>query len=157
MTTTTHELQAHATRLSVDYAYAIDTRDWDLFTGLFTDDVVVEYTGMSEIRGIAQWLDYFIPFHEDCAWTLHVMTNHRSGQRPDGAWASCYGDVTWLHRRDENRLNHAVNVYRDELRYEGDSWRIARRRMDIVLSDSADITSTGIDLPASMHSIANGG
>ncbi|MGC5255641.1 nuclear transport factor 2 family protein [Gordonia sp. DT218] len=156
MTTTTHELQATATRLSVDYAYAIDARDWDLFASVFTDDVVVEYKGMPEIRGITQWLDYFIPFHDECTWTSHVMTNHRSGQGPDGAWAICYGDVRWLHRRDENRLNHALNVYRDELRYEGNTWRIARRRMDVVLSDAADITSAGIHLPASMHGIATG-
>ncbi|AZG45873.1 nuclear transport factor 2 family protein [Gordonia insulae] len=153
-TTTRHELQLTATRLSVDYAYAIDTRDWDLFADLFTEDVVVEYTGMPEIRGITQWLDYFIPFHEDCPWTLHKMTNHRSGYGPDGAWAMCYGDVTWLHRRDENRLNHAVNVYRDDLQYDGTTWRIARRRMNIVGSDSADITAAGIHLPASVRSIA---
>lgn len=156
MTTIAYDLQSNATRLSVDYAHAIDTRDWDLFASLFTDDVVVEYTGMPQIRGIAQWLDYFIPFHDDCAWTLHMMTNHRSGHGPGGAWATCYGDVRWLHRRDENRLNHAVNVYRDELGCDGDTWRITRRRMDIVLSESADITSGGIHLPASVLGIASG-
>ncbi|WP_433630323.1 nuclear transport factor 2 family protein [Nocardia sp. CA-120079] len=61
-----------AMRLQNAYARAIDTRDWDLFRTLFTPDVVAEYPGMP-FSGMAHWLEFFVPFHDDCTWIQHAM------------------------------------------------------------------------------------
>jgi SnoaL-like domain len=50
------EIQA----LLAKYARAVDTRDWDLWRSLFTDDAVVDYSSAGAIAGprdtVADWL-----------------------------------------------------------------------------------------------------
>ena len=79
-----------ATRLQNGYALAIDARDWDSFRTLFTPDVFARYPN-SDYHGIDDWLKFFIPFHDECAWTLHVLTMA-------GASNSCSSVSTWVRR-----------------------------------------------------------
>src|SRR5947209_7616671 len=37
--------------LLVRYSHAVDTRDWDAYEGVFTDDAVIDYTEMGGPRG----------------------------------------------------------------------------------------------------------
>jgi 3-phenylpropionate/cinnamic acid dioxygenase small subunit len=37
--------------LLVAYSHAVDTRDWDAFDDIFTDDAVIDYTEMGGTRG----------------------------------------------------------------------------------------------------------
>lgn len=142
--------------LQNDYAHAIDTRDWELFRTLFVPDVRVDYPFVGRLRGMDAWLDFFVPFHEDCAWTLHVMTNHRVGERGGVRRASCYGDVRWTFARTPAVLHRSIGVYRDEIvPWEG-SWRIGRRRLDLVLRETTPI-GEACALPASVADVLHDG
>ncbi|MFT4044342.1 MAG: nuclear transport factor 2 family protein [Gordonia sp. (in: high G+C Gram-positive bacteria)] len=145
---------AAAITLHTDYAHAIDTRDWDLFARVFTPDVRVRYTAMPPIDGIDDWLAFFIPFHDQCGWTLHAMTNHRVGTGPDGIWASCYGDVRWTQHDQPSRMHHAIGIYQDTLTHTDSGWRISSRRMDVLLSATTDISASTISLPTSVRDVS---
>src|SRR4051794_16042302 len=87
-------VSAAATQLQNAYAWAVDTRDWALFTTLFTPDVQATYPH-THYAGMEAWLENFIPFHDDCQWTRHAMSNHLVGQDDAGTWAQCYGEIEW--------------------------------------------------------------
>ena len=57
--------QEIADRIEIDdlitrYATAVDTKDWDLYRTVFTDDAVIDYTSAGGIRGslgeVVEWL-----------------------------------------------------------------------------------------------------
>jgi hypothetical protein len=149
-----NQIAVESRRAQNGYAWAIDTRDWDSFRTLFTPDVVAVYpTGT--YSGIASWLDFFIPFHDGCAWTLHMMTNHLVGADDNGVWASCYGWVQWVYQAKQDRINRAAVVYRDRLVYHDGAWRIAHRRLDQVLSEAGTSIPPGLKLPNSVLDFAD--
>lgn len=115
------------------YARAIDTREWDYFRTLFTSDVVAEYPNDC-FEGIDEWLNYFVPFHDECAWIQHVMTNHVVGEDVDGIWGWCYGDVAWTHQDRPGLVNKAKTVYWDRLRDQHGTLRIYRRQCHLIAS-----------------------
>jgi hypothetical protein len=102
-----------AMRLQNGYALAIDARDWDLFKQQFTPDVRADY----------------IPFHDTCAWTVHEITNHVVGEDSQGIWGTCYGWVRWTMKDNPALINRAEVLFRDRLREDGGTWRIARRTL----------------------------
>lgn len=60
------DIQDISDRLEIEallnkYARAVDTRDWDLWRSLFTDDAVVDYSSAGAIAGsrdeVAEWLE----------------------------------------------------------------------------------------------------
>lgn len=60
------DIQEISDRLEIEallnkYARAVDTRDWDLWRSLFTDDAVVDYSSAGAIAGtrdeVAEWLE----------------------------------------------------------------------------------------------------
>ncbi|MBL7499060.1 nuclear transport factor 2 family protein [Frankia sp. CNm7] len=141
-------------QLQNGYAWAIDTRDWDYFRTLFTPDVVAAYPNET-YQGMDSWLDFFIPFHDTCAWTQHMMTNHLVGSDGDGVWATCYGQIAWTFQGQPDRLLRAGAVYRDRLVLHGGAWRIARRRLDLVLTQVATPLPAGVTLPMSVLDVAD--
>ena len=94
-----------AQQLQNEYAYAIDTRNWQLFRTLFADDVHAHYPNQSYV-GLESWLADFIPTHDRFGWTRHEMTNHIVGRDQDGVWAACYGFVEWCPRGSVRRDDH---------------------------------------------------
>ena len=46
--------------LLVRYSHAVDTRDWKLFAGIFTDDAVVDYTAFGGPRGTVEEVTAFL-------------------------------------------------------------------------------------------------
>lgn len=141
-----------ARRLQNDYAHAIDVRDWKLFRSLFVPDVRADYPFVGTLSGIESWLEFFVPFHDECAWTLHSMTNHRVDER----WATCYGDVGWVLSSSPDELHRSVGVYRDEIVPWGGSWRIGRRRLDLVLRETRRLPGGACELPRSVAEVFAG-
>jgi hypothetical protein len=122
-----------AMRLQNAYALAIDARDWDLFRTVFTPDVRADYPhGVFE--GMGAWLDNFIPFHDTCEWTVHEITNHVVGEDGQGTWGTCYGWVRWTMKDSPGAINRAEVLFRDRLREDDGSWRIARRKLRLLSS-----------------------
>lgn len=124
-----------AWHLQNTYAHAIDTRDWELFRSAFTPGVQV-HTDHGSFDGLDAWLDFFIPFHDECGWTLHVMTNHHVTERPDNVRATCYGDIRWTHRAQPDTFKRATSLYQDTLSEIDGSWRISERRFDVLLTET---------------------
>ena len=61
------------------YARAVDTKDWELYRSVFTDDAYIDYSSSGAIAGsreeVADWLSQgfgAIP------WTMHYITNIES-------------------------------------------------------------------------------
>jgi hypothetical protein len=97
-----------------------------------------------------KWLDFFIPFHDDCQWTRHEMTNHTVGQDADGYWAVCYGYVEWTMKATPDQLNLARVIYRDRLVPSGDSYVISRRRLDTLSGEPARQIPPDVRMPGSV-------
>jgi ketosteroid isomerase-like protein len=141
-------------RLQNGYALAVDTRDWDYFATLFTPDVLAFYPG-SEYRGMDDWLASFVPFHAGCGWTLHMMANHVVGEDGDGIWGTCYGWIQWTRDDDPGRINRASVLYRDRLRNDGGTWRIVRRKLDLLAHQPAAPLPAGATLPRSVLDLSD--
>lgn len=71
-----------ADRLAIEdllttYARAVDTKDWDLYESVFSDDAVIDYTSSGGIRGsrseVRAWVSKAL---ELFTMTQHIVTNH---------------------------------------------------------------------------------
>ena len=68
--------EADIARLLYRYARAVDTKDWDLYRSVFTDDAVIDYSSAGippgsrdEIAGMFATAFVAIP------WSMHYITN----------------------------------------------------------------------------------
>lgn len=107
------------------YATGIDTRDWDLFRTVFTDDAEVDF-------GFARWEngDAFAAFmretHDPAGRTLHRMTNTViTGVDP--LTARTYGDALVLE--GDNLAGTIANAWYDDEMVRTDSGLRIRRRI----------------------------
>jgi len=146
------DLAIEAQRLQNTYAHAIDIRDWDLFQSVFAPDVVADYPLRTYV-GMEEWLADFVPFHDACTWTFHIMSNHLVGSDDGGVWATCYGDVRWQLAAKPGCYQHALGVYRDRLAYVDGRWVIARRQLRIVMHHADIAIPAGMTLPTSVHDV----
>jgi hypothetical protein len=148
------EVAVAATRLQNGYALAIDTREWDYFRTLFTPDVVARYPH-AEFHGMDDWLGNFIPFHDTCQWTSHALTTHVAGQDANGIWATCYGWVQWTMKETPEHINRATVFFRDRLTDAGGEWRIARRKLNVLMSEMATPIPAGTVMLPSILDLAD--
>lgn len=69
-----------------DYAFAVDSRDWDALGRLFTDDAVLDYTAAGGPRGsrdeVLAWIAESLPA---VTMTQHLLTNRRVRLTGDAA------------------------------------------------------------------------
>jgi SnoaL-like domain len=143
-----------ATRLQNGYALAVNTRDWDYFRTLFTPDVLAAYPHGS-FNGMEHWLGNFIPFHDTCGWTSHVITNHVVGEDDHGIWATCYGWVQWTLSDKPGFINRATVLFRDRLVGDGGTWRIARRKLNVLMDEIGVPLPAGVVMRPSIHDLAD--
>jgi hypothetical protein len=143
-----------ATRLQNGYALAIDTRAWDYFRTLFTPGVRVRYPH-GTFDGMDDWLGNFIPFHDACGWTSHVITNHVVGEDEHGIWATCYGFVQWTVKDQPGLINRATVLFRDRLVSDDGGWRIARRKLNLLMDEIGVPLPPGVVLRRSVLDLAD--
>ena len=143
-----------AMRLQNAYALAIDARDWELFRTVFTSDVRADYPH-AVFDGMDAWLDNFIPFHDTCAWTVHEITNHVVGEDGEGIWGACYGWIRWTMKDRPGAINRAEVLFRDRLRSDGGTWRIARRTLRLLSSQPQTRIPAGVTLVQSVLDLAD--
>lgn len=117
--------------LIVDYAMAIDTRDWDALDALFTDDAWIDYSAVGgakgtveEIKGfLAEGLARFSAFQ-------HISTTSKivvDGDRATGR-TICHNPMVLAGPDGERPRMMTVGLwYVDEYRRTDQGWRIASR------------------------------
>ena len=147
-----HLVAVEARLLQNTYAHAIDSRDWELFRTVFAPDVVADYP-QRRYAGMAEWLDEFVPFHDACSWTLHMMSNHLVGHDAGGVWASCYGDVRWQLHAAADRYSHALGMYQDRLALVDGAWVVTHRKFRMVMYRPDIPLPDGMALPTSVHAL----
>ena len=58
------------------YARAVDTKDWELYRTVFTDDAVIDYSGAGQIVGTRdEVVDWFTANFGVIPWSMHYITN----------------------------------------------------------------------------------
>ena len=124
-----------ADRIEIDdlitrYATAVDTKDWDLYRTVFTDDAVIDYTSAGGIRGslgeVVEWLSHALKLFP---MTQHLITNRHVVLDGDTATGRSYY-YNPLGRPDGKggmQLLFFGGYYNDRFRRTADGWRIAER------------------------------
>jgi SnoaL-like domain len=153
VTETLRQAAVDAARLQNGYAVAVDTRDWERFRTLFTPDVTAAYPNAT-YHGVDDWLSFFVPFHAECVWTLHSMTTHDVGADARGIWAMCYGFIQWSHQDTPGRISRSSVLYRDRLEAVDGEWRIARRNLDLLMSELDAPIPAGVTQVESVRNLA---
>jgi hypothetical protein len=118
------------------YFRAIDTADWGLLDGMFTDDVHVEYVGGTyhvSLDGAAKMAEFLAnSFHTQCMAMHHGHMPEITLTGEDCAEGTWYlQDIFLDFSKDENTWGTAL--YRDEYQREGGVWKISSTVYDRVM------------------------
>jgi hypothetical protein len=118
-------------QLAIEYANAIDSRNWDRLDQVFTPDAVIDYTATGGISGsyaeIKAWLPRTLKFFKSY---MHLMGNHQIAITGDTA----SGQVACFNPMLAPALLGGSNTvifgiwYHDAYVRTQDGWRIASRR-----------------------------
>jgi hypothetical protein len=110
--------------LTVRYATAIDSLQYQLLTTVFTDDGQVDYGEIGQWTGGAAVAEFMEAAHVGATHTMHRMTNQAVDIDGDTATVRTYVDALILF---EGGGANPVGYYDDQVVRTGDGWRIARR------------------------------
>lgn len=118
------------------YFRGIDTADWPLLEGMFTDDVNVEYVGGDyhvKLTGAAAMMEFLAnSFHSG---TLALHQGHQpeiAFTGPDSAEGVWYLEDIFINL-EEKFHTFGTAIYRDVYLREGGKWRIASTVYDRVM------------------------
>jgi hypothetical protein len=119
------------------YAWAIDTRDWDLLaTGVFTADAVADYGLAEPIGSAAELVEFMIRSHEHVDATQHLIGNCSVVLTGDTATSRCYVHASLVRRRTPGGDRVVIGArYADELVRADAGWRIRRRLATAMFRD----------------------
>lgn len=112
----------------LDYATAIDTKDWDLLRSCFTEDCVTTYRA-KVLRGADDLVGFMQPSHDPIDGSLHRLSNVRIEMGQDGRTASAtsYIDAFLVYRlHPDGPTFHSMGTYTDRLILE-ERWKITER------------------------------
>jgi 3-phenylpropionate/cinnamic acid dioxygenase small subunit len=113
------------------YASSIDDKDYVTLRSLMVDDAVGKYGDAPAIEGadeIVKWIDEAT---QDRAWQHHKLTVYHVDIDGDEARALTYHTSHQTTVDDPDTVIVIVARYRDVLRREGGTWKIADKRMEI--------------------------
>lgn len=119
------------TELLVQYATAIDGRDWDLLRRTFTADCALDYGDLGVWHGIDEVVDYMDRAHVGIGHSLHRITNPTIVVDGDRATSRSYLDGVLMSPDGKSGI-HPIGVYDDGLVATDDGWRIAERRFTMI-------------------------
>jgi hypothetical protein len=140
------------------YGLAMDTRRWDLFDRIFTEDCDADYGPTSHWTDRAQFKQDFGAFHELFDATQHMMTNHLVHVKGDRAAALTYGSWRLIrHAAGDPPVWDGTGWYDDELVRTGAGWRIARRVCRVVFwtgNPRVQSPMEEIEFKLDLHSLA---
>jgi SnoaL-like domain len=116
--------------LLIRYSHAVDTRDWDAFERVFTDDAVIDYTEMGGPRGGVKetraFLESVMPTFASYQHMLGNTVLEFDGDRAR-ARTICYNPMVLDRGEGENHVFLCGLWYRDLLVSTPEGWRIKDR------------------------------
>jgi 3-phenylpropionate/cinnamic acid dioxygenase small subunit len=115
----------------LDYATAMDTRDWARLAACFTTDCTATYRD-TVLHGPQAVVEFMRPGHDGLDGSVHRLSNIRAtvDLGANTARSTSYVDALLVNRRHPDGPTYrSVGVYRDVLRREG-GWRIAERSFE---------------------------
>jgi SnoaL-like domain len=111
--------------LTIRYATAIDSRQYQLLSTVFTADAALDYGEVGQWTGAAEVTEFMDLAHAGAANTMHRMSNQVVEVDGDTATMRTYVDALIL-AGDGSGVN-AIGFYDDEAARTPDGWRIRRR------------------------------
>lgn len=115
------------------YATACDSRNWDLFTEVFTEDVETDYGGDYKFNSREAIVNLIRSMLGGCGPTQHLLGNYRIEIERDAANSVC--SVRAFHAgkgEAEGKTFEMWGEYRDKLKRTEYGWRINRRELTTV-------------------------
>ena len=130
------QLQALVDRLRIAetlsrYASSIDGKDFVTLRTVFTDDATARYGDRDWMTGADKIVAWIAGYAEQQAWQHHHVTVYHVDLDGDTARTLTYHTCHQAPLDDPQRATVMMGQYRDELRREGDTWRIGRREMTV--------------------------
>jgi len=111
----------------VEYARAVDARDWAALAGCFTDDCVVDYALSGRATGPDEVVALCLTAVEPLDVTQHYVSNVVAAVDGDTAESVC--SLAAQHVRDGRSFAFG-GAYHDEWHRTAGGWRIRRRRLE---------------------------
>jgi len=112
--------------LTVRYATAIDGRQYDLLSTVFTAEADLDYGVIGHWKSAAEITEFMDAAHVGAAHTLHRMTNQAITIDGDAATVRTYVDALIL--LEDGSGANPVGYYDDHAVRTADGWRISSRR-----------------------------
>lgn len=116
--------------LTIRYATAIDRRQYQLLSTVFTADAELDYGEVGQWTSAAGVIEFMDLAHAGAANTLHRMSNQVITVDKDSATARTYVDALILG--PEGSGVNAIGFYDDEAVRTADGWRIGKRKFTSV-------------------------
>jgi SnoaL-like domain len=111
--------------LAIRYATAIDNRQYQLLSTVFTSNAELDYGEVGKWTGAAEVTEFMDLAHAGATNTLHRMSNQVVAVEGDSATMRTYVDALILGP-DGSGAN-AIGYYDDEAVRTADGWRISKR------------------------------
>ena len=104
------------------YARAVDTKDWELYRSVFTDDAHIDYSSAGVVGGRDEVVDWFATNFEGIPWSMHYITNIESDVDGDTAKVrAMFYNPMQLPGMAE--MSYCGGYYHHELARTLDGWR----------------------------------
>ena len=113
--------------LTVKYCWALDERDWDSLSEVFSTDAYAKY-GVTEHKGIDSIIEKCQKALLPLDFSHHMVTNHVVELEGDEATCKCYFQAQHVRNSTPGGVNFIIaGKYEDELiRIDGE-WKISNR------------------------------
>jgi 3-phenylpropionate/cinnamic acid dioxygenase small subunit len=128
------EVRQQLADLVLQYAHAIDTRDWAMFREIWTDGCAADYGKVGSWNSGDEITEFMEKVHADCGHTMHQLGNQVITATDDGYSSRTFVDAVIMN--GDNRSGfRMLGWYDDDIVAAGDGWRIARRTFVPVVSN----------------------
>ena len=106
------------------YAHAVDTKDWELYRSLFTDDAEIDYTAAGGIQGtVDEVVAWMTTTMEMFSATQHLVSNEMVSIDGDRATARAMFFNPMQFAGDDAPYFDCGGWYNHELVRDGDGWK----------------------------------
>ena len=113
--------------LTVKYCWALDERDWDSLSEVFSPDAFAKY-GVTEHKGIDSIIEKCQKALLPLDFSHHMVTNHVVELEGDEATCKCYFQAQHVRNSTPGGVNFIIaGKYEDELTRINGEWKISSR------------------------------